>query len=64
MSDPVPAATTASREILKVEGLSAGYGPLRVLHDLDLSVHAQASASASSASTVTASPRCFSPSPG
>lgn len=39
MSDPVPAATTASREILKVEGLSAGYGPLRVLHDLDLSVH-------------------------
>jgi branched-chain amino acid transport system ATP-binding protein len=40
MSDPVPAATTAGREILKVEGLSAGYGPLRVLHDLDLSVHA------------------------
>ncbi|MCA3131914.1 MAG: ABC transporter ATP-binding protein [Betaproteobacteria bacterium] len=27
-------------EILKVSGLSAGYGPLRVLHDLDLSIHA------------------------
>ena len=26
-------------EILKVEGLSAGYGPLRVLHDLDLVIH-------------------------
>lgn len=26
-------------DILKVEGLSAGYGPLRVLHDLDLVIH-------------------------
>ena len=26
-------------EILKVEGLSAGYGALRVLHDLDLVIH-------------------------
>lgn len=26
-------------EILKIDGLSAGYGPLRVLHDLDLAVH-------------------------
>ena len=26
-------------EILSVRGLSAGYGPLRVIHDLDLSVH-------------------------
>ena len=23
-------------EVLKIEGLSAGYGPLRVIHDLDL----------------------------
>ncbi|HMN80138.1 MAG TPA: ATP-binding cassette domain-containing protein [Burkholderiaceae bacterium] len=29
-----------SAEILRVEGLSAGYGPLTVLHDLDLTVHA------------------------
>lgn len=27
------------QEILKVTGLSAGYGPLRVLHDLDFSIH-------------------------
>lgn len=27
------------REILNVKGLSAGYGPLRVIHDLDLIVH-------------------------
>ncbi len=27
-------------EILNVEGLSAGYGPLRVLHDLDLVINA------------------------
>jgi branched-chain amino acid transport system ATP-binding protein len=27
-------------EILRVEGLSAGYGPLRVLHDLDLVINA------------------------
>ena len=26
--------------ILRVTGLSAGYGPLRILHDLDLTVHA------------------------
>lgn len=26
-------------EILDVKGLSAGYGPLRVIHDLDLTVH-------------------------
>src|SRR6201997_5869298 len=26
-------------EILKIEGLSAGYGPLRVIHDLDLVIH-------------------------
>ncbi|WP_088280859.1 ABC transporter ATP-binding protein [Ideonella sp. A 288] len=29
---------TAAREILRVQGLSAGYGPLTVLHDLDFSV--------------------------
>lgn len=29
-----------SRAILEVRGLSAGYGPLRVLHDLDITVHA------------------------
>ena len=28
----------ASREILDVKGLSAGWGPLRVIHDLDLKV--------------------------
>ncbi|PZQ10533.1 MAG: ABC transporter ATP-binding protein [Ancylobacter novellus] len=28
------------REILKVKGLSAGYGPMRVIHDLDLNVYA------------------------
>lgn len=27
------------REILSVKGLSLGYGPMRVIHDLDLSVH-------------------------
>lgn len=29
-----------SREILRVTGLSAGYGPMRVIHDLDFSVQA------------------------
>ncbi|MCW5623108.1 MAG: ATP-binding cassette domain-containing protein [Burkholderiales bacterium] len=29
----------ATREVLNVKGLSAGYGPLRVLHDLDLVVY-------------------------
>jgi branched-chain amino acid transport system ATP-binding protein len=29
-----------AREILRVTGLSAGYGPMRILHDLDLSVQA------------------------
>lgn len=28
------------REILRVTGLSAGYGPMRILHDLDFAVHA------------------------
>jgi len=31
---------TARREVLHVKGLSAGYGPMRVIHDLDLIVHA------------------------
>lgn len=31
---------TAKREVLHVKGLSAGYGPMRVIHDLDLIVHA------------------------
>jgi branched-chain amino acid transport system ATP-binding protein len=30
---------SARREILHVKGLSAGYGPLRVIHDLDLIVN-------------------------
>ena len=37
------AAATAAperREILNVKGLSAGYGPMRVIHDLDLTVYA------------------------
>ena len=29
-----------SREVLNVRGLSAGYGPMRVIHDLDLVVNA------------------------
>lgn len=30
----------ARREVLMVKGLSAGYGPMRVIHDLDLNVYA------------------------
>ena len=30
---------TAQREVLNVRGLSAGYGPMRVIHDLDLIVN-------------------------
>ena len=30
---------TAKREVLNVRGLSAGYGPMRVIHDLDLVVN-------------------------
>lgn len=37
MSDAI---TAVPGEVLKVSGLSAGYGPLTVLHDLDLSVKA------------------------
>jgi branched-chain amino acid transport system ATP-binding protein len=33
---------TAKREVLNVRGLSAGYGPMRVIHDLDLVVEAGA----------------------
>lgn len=33
------AAKRARREVLNVDGLSAGYGPMRVLHDLDLTVY-------------------------
>jgi len=29
----------SSSEVLNVKGLSAGYGPMRVIHDLDLVVH-------------------------
>jgi branched-chain amino acid transport system ATP-binding protein len=32
--------TAPSHEVLKVSQLSAGYGPLTVLHDLDFTVHA------------------------
>ena len=28
-----------TREVLKIDGLSAGYGPLRVIHDLDLVIN-------------------------
>jgi branched-chain amino acid transport system ATP-binding protein len=31
--------TVAKREVLNVRGLSAGYGPMRVIHDLDLVVN-------------------------
>jgi len=33
-----PSAGAVRREVLKVTGLSAGYGPMRVIHDLDLTV--------------------------
>jgi len=33
------AVSRAMTEVLKIEGLSAGYGPLRVIHDLDLVIH-------------------------
>ena len=32
------AATAEKREVLHVSGLSAGYGPMRVIHDLDFIV--------------------------
>lgn len=35
-----PAPAPERREILNVKGLSAGYGPMRVIHDLDLIVYA------------------------
>lgn len=38
MSASAPTAGSQRREILRVSGLSAGYGPMRVIHDLDLSV--------------------------
>jgi len=31
---------TTAREVLCVTGLSAGWGPMRIVHDLDLTVHA------------------------
>ena len=34
-----PGGAPAKHEILNVKGLSAGYGPMRVIHDLDLSVY-------------------------
>jgi branched-chain amino acid transport system ATP-binding protein len=36
MNDPI--SRTAPKEVLAVKGLSAGYGPMRVIHDLDLIV--------------------------
>ncbi len=36
----LPAPAPERREILNVKGLSAGYGPMRVIHDLDLTVYA------------------------
>jgi branched-chain amino acid transport system ATP-binding protein len=33
-----PGSLTTKREVLNVRGLSAGYGPMRVIHDLDLIV--------------------------
>src|SRR5437868_15109173 len=32
-------ASHAEKEVLNVKGLSAGYGPMRVIHDLDLIVY-------------------------
>ncbi|HEY0292669.1 MAG TPA: ATP-binding cassette domain-containing protein [Hansschlegelia sp.] len=39
MSVASAAPRPEKREILKVQGLSAGYGPMRVIHDLDLTVY-------------------------
>ena len=42
MSQELPeiaGGTVANREVLNVRGLSAGYGPMRVIHDLDLVVN-------------------------
>ncbi len=36
---PLPTASVDRREVLNVAGLSAGYGPMRVIHDLDLIVN-------------------------
>jgi len=33
-------AQSGRREVLRVDGLSAGWGPMRVIHDLDLNVYA------------------------
>lgn len=38
MSKMVPDRTGRDRPVLHINGLSAGYGPLRVIHDLDLEV--------------------------
>src|SRR5216684_7297844 len=35
----IAGSTVANREVLNVRGLSAGYGPMRVIHDLDLVVN-------------------------
>jgi branched-chain amino acid transport system ATP-binding protein len=40
MTKPDIALPAAHREILNVGGLSAGWGPMRVIHDLDLKVYA------------------------
>ena len=34
----VPTNTGQRRTVLEVKGLSAGWGPIRVIHDLDLKV--------------------------
>ena len=49
-------------EILNVKGLSAGYGPLRVIHDLDLIVNAGERVQTAGRTRVTAAPRTASPS--
>lgn len=40
MTSTIAAPHSAHREILNVGGLSAGWGPMRVIHDLDLKVYA------------------------
>lgn len=40
MTTTITAPHIAHREILNVSGLSAGWGPMRVIHDLDLKVYA------------------------
>lgn len=40
MTDHDASTSAGTQDILRVTGLSAGYGPMRVIHDLDLTINA------------------------